>query len=80
MTARLVWEFRPSPAITSPIMGSVQRLSNGNTLIGFAIPGRVMEVDRGGSVVSDATLSTNGAPTQFYRAIRIASLYTYSPP
>jgi len=80
MTARLVWEFRPSPAITSPIMGSVQRLANGNTVIGFAIPGRVLEVDRGGRVVSDAMLSTNGAPTQFYRAIRIASLYTYSPP
>jgi hypothetical protein len=80
MIAQLVWEFRPSPAIRCPIMGSVQRLANGNTVIGFAIPGRVLEVDRGGRVVSDATLSTNGAPTQFYRAMRIASLYTYSPP
>jgi hypothetical protein len=80
MTARLVWEFRPSPAVASPIMGSVQRLANGNTVIGLAIPGRVMEVDRGGRVVADATLTTNGIPTQFYRAIRIASLYTYSAP
>jgi hypothetical protein len=61
-------------------MGSVQRLANGNTVIGLAIPGRVMEVDRGGRVVADATLTTNGIPTQFYRAIRIASLYTYSAP
>jgi hypothetical protein len=39
-----------------------------------------MEVDRGGGVVSDATLTMGGAPAQFYRAIRIASLYAYSAP
>ena len=61
-------------------MGSVQRLANGNTVIGFAIPARVMEVDPAGGVVSDATLSANGAPMQFYRAVRIASLYRYMRP
>ena len=80
MTAKLVWEFRPSPAVASPIMGSVQRLVNGNTVLGLAIPARVMEVDPGGGVVSDATLTMGGAPAQFYRAIRIASLYAYSAP
>ena len=80
MVARLVWEFRPSPAVASPIMGSVQRLANGNTVIGLAIPGRVMEVDGGGRVVTDATLTMSGAPTLFYRAIRIASLYAYLAP
>ena len=80
MTARLVWEFRPSPAVASPIMGSVQRLANGNTVLGLAIPARVMEVDGAGGVISDATLTMGGAPAQFYRAIRIASLYAYSAP
>ena len=79
-TARLVWEFRPSPAVASPIMGSVQRLANGNTVIGLAIPGRVMEVDPGGRVVADATLTMGGAPALFYRAIRIASFYAYPAP
>jgi arylsulfotransferase ASST len=80
MEARLVWEFRPSPAVESPIMGSVQRLANGNTTVGFAIPGRAMEVDASGRVVWDASLTRGGAPVQFYRAIRIASLYSYSAP
>lgn len=80
MTARLVWEFRPSPMILSPIMGSVERLANGNTVIGFAIPGRVMEVDATARVVWDAVMTMSGRPTPFYRAIHIASLYTYLVP
>ena len=74
MRAHLVWEFRPSPAVASPIMGSVQRLANGNTVIGFAIPARVIEVDGRGNVVSDAVLTDAGRPVPFYRAIHIASL------
>jgi hypothetical protein len=34
-TATLVWQFRHSPDIKAIAMGSVQRLSNGNTLIGW---------------------------------------------
>lgn len=35
MTATLVWEYRNSPDIFGETMGSVQRLPNGNTLIGW---------------------------------------------
>jgi hypothetical protein len=35
LTATLVWEYVHNPAIISSAMGSVQRLSNGNTLIGW---------------------------------------------
>jgi len=34
-TADLVWEYRHKPDIYSTAMGSVQRLSNGNTVIGW---------------------------------------------
>ncbi|MEJ2613740.1 MAG: aryl-sulfate sulfotransferase [Ignavibacteriaceae bacterium] len=34
-TAELVWDYRHSPDIFAPAMGSVQRLPNGNTLVGW---------------------------------------------
>jgi hypothetical protein len=36
-TLRKVWEFRHQPDVYSSAMGSVQRLSNGNTLIGWGL-------------------------------------------
>jgi hypothetical protein len=81
-TARLVWEFRPDPPITSRIMGSVQRLANGKTVIGFGVAARILEVTPESSVTWDATLTStaSAAPVQFYRAIRIASLYHFEVP
>lgn len=81
MTARLVWEYRPNPLVVSPVMGSVQRLANGNTVVGFAIPGRVDEVDPSGHLVAQARLLTgDGVPVEFYRALRVPSLYRYQRP
>jgi hypothetical protein len=79
--AHLVWEFRPDPAILSPIMGSVQRLATGATLVGFGAAGRVVEVAATGAPAWDAALvsGTGAVPVSFYRAIRIASLYRYEP-
>jgi hypothetical protein len=37
MTATLVWEFRETPDVFSHYMGNIQRLSNGNTLINWAV-------------------------------------------
>ena len=36
-TATLVWEYRHSPDLYSSAMGSVQRLPNGNTIIGWGL-------------------------------------------
>ena len=79
--AHLVWEFRPDPAILSPIMGSVQRLATGATLVGFGAAGRVVEVAATGAPAWDAALvsGTGAVPVSFYRALRIASLYRYEP-
>lgn len=82
MTARMVWTFAPSPPIASPIMGSVQRLARGNTLVGFAVAGRIVEVDPQARILWEAELTSRpgGSPTQFYRALRISSLYGYVRP
>jgi len=79
--ARLVWQYSPSPPVASPIMGSVQRLANHNTVVGFAAAGRVDEVTPAGLVVWQATLlASDATPVSFYRAIRIASLYRFLSP
>ena len=73
--------MRPEPAIASPIMGSVQRLANGNTLIGFGVAARVIEVGPDATARWDATLASDGPQAlQFYRAVRMASLYQYRAP
>lgn len=60
-------------------MGSVQRLDNGSTLIGFGAAGRVAEV-AGDLVTWSATLvaDAGGAAVPFYRAVGVRSLYGYS--
>jgi hypothetical protein len=79
--ARLVWQYEPVPPVANPVMGSVQRLATGTTLVGFAGVGRVVEVDRTGGVVWEGTLrDKSGAAIQFYRALRIRSLYGYGRP
>jgi outer membrane protein assembly factor BamB len=74
-TATLVWEFRHSPAIYTPFTGSVQRLANGNTLIGYAWVGRAVEVSSAGTVAWEAELAVNGEPPLLYRLTRVTSLY-----
>lgn len=74
-TARMVWEYRPSPIIYTAFTGSVERLANGNTLVGFMWVGRAQEVTASGQVVWDALLTSRGVPLGAYRAHRIPSLY-----
>jgi hypothetical protein len=80
-TATLVWEYRHTPAIYTAIMGYVQRLTNGNTIVSFSQAGVINEVSPGGQRLWEATVMVDGTVvnTQFYRARRISSLYQYSP-
>jgi hypothetical protein len=80
MTATQVWEFRHTPAIYTPFVGSVQRLANGNTVVGFGGAARVTEVDPAGNVIWEGELTIEGSPTPFYRGRRIRSLYEYQRP
>ena len=79
-TATLVWEYRHSPSIFAPYVGSVQRQSNGNTVIGYGFASHITEVRTDKSVVFDATVVANGSNVQFYRALRVPSLYRYRQP
>ncbi|MCF8253750.1 MAG: aryl-sulfate sulfotransferase [Bacteroidia bacterium] len=56
MKAEKVWEFNHDPDIGSDFMGSVQRLKNGNTVIGWgsAIPS-LTEVDEYGNIVYEGS-------------------------
>lgn len=68
MTAKLVWEYRHDPDVFGSAAGSVQRLSNGNTLIGwgFTMP-TLTEVTPGERVVLELSFDPGIAT---YRALR----------
>ena len=61
MTATLDWQFAANPSISNQVMGDVQRLPNGNTLVSYSTQGRMLEVDSGGSVVQDISWGLGGA-------------------
>lgn len=80
-TADMVWEYRHVPPLFVPFTGSVQRLKGGNTVIGYSNRGLVTEVDPKGVVVWEGTVMLNPEKSgDFYRAIKIASLYRYERP
>lgn len=72
-TATKVWDYRHSPDIFTPTMGSCQRLPNGNTLIGWGMASMtgkpaVTEVDAAGNVVYE--LKFKQLLQASYRAMR----------
>lgn len=72
-TATKVWEFRKIPDIYSPNMGSVQRLIDGNTVIGWGLASMygdpaITEVDPAGNIVYELTFDQ--PLTTSYRAMK----------
>jgi len=68
MTATRVWQYRNDPAIHGSAMGNVQRLPNGNTLIGWGSTNpNVTEVHPDGTKALEMTFETD---TFTYRAFR----------
>jgi hypothetical protein len=55
MTAEPVWSYS-HPSITSGIFGDVQRLPNGNTVVGYGVAGVAQEVSAGGEVLQELEL------------------------
>ncbi len=67
-TATLVWQYRLNPDVFGFAFGSIQRFSNGNTLIGWgAATPALTEVAPDGSIVSQMSFDPNVAT---YRAFR----------
>ncbi len=79
-TATMVWEFRHTPRIFTPWVGSAVRLLNGNTVIDWGWSSRLTEVSRTGQVVADGILTVDGQPVHPYRVSPIVSLYQYQRP
>jgi hypothetical protein len=81
MTATMVWQYRASPPIFNDFTGSVQRLANGNTVVGFTRGGIVDEVLPDGTRLSRGVIqlapTTNATP---YRILRINNLYYFALP
>jgi Arylsulfotransferase (ASST) len=79
--ATMVWEYRPAPAVFTPLIGFVERLASGNTFIAFANADHLVEVTPTKAVAWEATLTRNNAAVgNVYRYRRIPSLYQYLPP
>jgi len=58
-TATQVWSYKASPGIDNQILGDVQRLPNGNTMVDYATKGAIHEVDSKGNVLQ--TITTNSS-------------------
>ncbi len=67
-TARLVWSYRNTPDVASIFWGNAQRLSNGNTLIGWGYAGiAATEVDPAGNTVFEMTFPKDVYSYRIYR-------------
>jgi hypothetical protein len=49
--ASQVWTYKASPGIQNDVMGDLQRLSNGNTVIGYSTQGVLHEVSSSGTLL-----------------------------
>lgn len=68
LTATLVWEFRNTPDAFGPFMGNVQRLSGGNTVIGWGGTNpNISEVRADGSKAFELSLDTGVFNYRGYR-------------
>lgn len=61
MTATVVWTYEPDPPLTNDVLGDVQRLDNGNTVVAFSAQGVLHEVDADGNLLQEITWPLGGA-------------------
>jgi hypothetical protein len=78
-TATLVWQFKHSPSVYNPYMGDVERLSDGNTLIGWggAPTPTITEARPDGSTALEMTFPAGHVIS--YRAYSFPFLFITSP-
>jgi hypothetical protein len=57
--ATRAWSYTASPGVQNDVMGDVQRLPNGNTIIAYSTKGVVHEVDSGGRVLQTLTFPSS---------------------
>jgi hypothetical protein len=59
MTTSETWSYTADPTIANPILGDVQRLPNGNTIVDYSVAGVVQEVSSAGNVLQQLTWGPN---------------------
>ncbi|MBN2010951.1 aryl-sulfate sulfotransferase [candidate division KSB1 bacterium] len=69
MTAEKVWEYRHEPDRYTKWMGNVQRLENGNTVIGWSLNSlpKMTEVTSDGNIVYEANFLSNNTSYRVHR-------------
>jgi hypothetical protein len=75
-TAKKVWSYKANPGVQVDILGDLQRLPNGNTVIGYATKGVLHEVDKNGTLLQEWMWPAGGA---FGYLEKRASLYGAPP-
>jgi hypothetical protein len=75
-TASKVWSYKGPSNLQNDVMGDLQRLPNGNTIIAYSTKGAVQEVDKDGKVLSDWTFPLGA---QFGYIEKRATLYGPPP-
>jgi hypothetical protein len=55
MTATTIWSYTANPPIANMVMGDVQRMPNGNTVVGFSTKGVLHEVSADGTLLQSWT-------------------------
>jgi hypothetical protein len=75
-TATKTWEYTAMPLISNVVMGDVQRLPNGNTLVSFSTQGVIHEVDASMNLLQSISWGTGGA---IGYVIKRPTLYGPSP-
>jgi hypothetical protein len=51
--------YKANPGLVNDVLGDVQRLPNGNTMVDYATQATIQEVDSSGNVVQQIKSSTN---------------------
>lgn len=75
-TASVAWQYAADPGIENDVMGDVQRLENGNTVISYSTQGVLHEVTPTGDLVRELTWGLGGA---FGYVVQRATLYGPPP-
>ena len=80
-TATLVWSYSHNPATFTPYTGSVQRMTDGSTFVGFPNMNTIVQVTSSGKVVGELRPMINDAESSgFYRAVVVRDLFRYDVP
>jgi hypothetical protein len=79
-TATLVWSYDHDPETFAPYTGSVQRLSDGRTFVGFPNLNTIVAIGSNGKAFGEYRPMIDAAKSSgFYRAVVLKSLLRYEP-